>query len=286
MIQWLPGDIGYILHERAAQFKGEGAGWLSIKSFHNGTARYQIGRGYHAIDDKGYFVLNHGQHYTISIDSETTVESLCLFFAPWFVQATQAHLLTPLDRHLDGSQQHSDRSTFFFQRAFAHDALVSPTLARLRGALTSGHAPAAWLAEQFHTVVGQLLQLNAVVSAEVDLLPLARRATREEVYRRLYQAKDYADALFTTPISLHDLAHVAALSPNHLLRSFKMVFGQTPYQYITARRIHHAQHLLRTTTYSVSEICFALGFHSLGTFSWSFRQRVGVSPQQYRRLSR
>src|SRR5262249_44945928 len=93
-------------------------------------------------------------------------------------------------------------------------------------------------------------------------------------------------ALFTTPITLDDMASVAGLSPNHLLRTFKQVFDQTPYQYVIAKRIAYAQELLRSTDQCVMDICFAVGFASLGTFSWWFRQRVGVSPSVYRSQNR
>jgi AraC-like DNA-binding protein len=70
-----------------------------------------------------------------------------------------------------------------------------------------------------------------------------------------------------------------------LLRTFKQIFDQTPYQYVIAKRIVYAQQLLRSTDQGVTDICFAVGFASLGAFSWWFRQRVGVSPTTYRRLS-
>jgi AraC-like DNA-binding protein len=82
------------------------------------------------------------------------------------------------------------------------------------------------------------------------------------------------------------MAGAACLSPNHLLRTFKQVFDQTPYQYVIAKRIAYAQELLRSTDQDVTDICFAVGFASLGAFSWWFRQRVGVSPTTYRRQNK
>jgi AraC family transcriptional regulator len=79
---------------------------------------------------------------------------------------------------------------------------------------------------------------------------------------------------------------VAGLSPNHLLRMFKQAFGQTPHQYLTARRLERARHLLAHTDQPVTEICLSVGFASLGAFSWLFHRRVGVSPAEYRRQTR
>ncbi|MBA3357135.1 MAG: helix-turn-helix transcriptional regulator [Pyrinomonadaceae bacterium] len=78
----------------------------------------------------------------------------------------------------------------------------------------------------------------------------------------------------------------ACLSPNHFLRTFKQAFHQTPHQYLTRIRLEHAQGLLAQTNQPVTDVCFAVGFESLGSFSWLFRQRVGLAPEAYRRAKR
>ncbi|MEZ4680954.1 MAG: helix-turn-helix transcriptional regulator [Caldilineaceae bacterium] len=85
---------------------------------------------------------------------------------------------------------------------------------------------------------------------------------------------------------LDAIAHVAALSPNHLLRSFKALFHTTPHQYLTEQRLIHASHLLRTTELSITTICLAVGFQSIGSFSALFRRRFGLSPVQFRQQNR
>ena len=80
--------------------------------------------------------------------------------------------------------------------------------------------------------------MQASIYQELDAIPAMRAATREELYRRIHYAREYAAALFTTPITLDEMARVAGLSPNHLLRTFKQVFDQTPYQYVIAKRLH------------------------------------------------
>jgi AraC-like DNA-binding protein len=142
------------------------------------------------------------------------------------------------------------------------------------------------LEEQLHKLMGQLLQVHFNVYKEVETLPAARPATREELYRRVQYARDYAAALFDTPVTLDDMACVACLSPNHLLRTFKQVFQQTPHQFITTIRLEEAQRLLRCTDNPVTDICYAVGFESIGAFGWLFRRRFGVSPGEYRRQSR
>ncbi|MCB0111661.1 MAG: helix-turn-helix transcriptional regulator, partial [Caldilineaceae bacterium] len=106
--------------------------------------------------------------------------------------------------------------------------------------------------------------------------------TREELYRRLHVARDFIAASFAQPITLDEIAHVAALSPNHLLRTFKALFHATPHQYLTEARLLHASHLMRTTELSITTICLAVGFQSIGSFGTLFRRRFGASPAQFR----
>ena len=282
MLHWLTSDASYILHDSAQQYYGAGIGWLSIKSFYGGCALYDVGRGHYTTDDTAYLVLNHGQRYAITIESPTPVESFCIFFAPGFADEVKRTLVTPTDRLLLEPYPAATSSLTFFERTYAHDDLVSPVLFGLRIALGEQRYESGWLAEQLQMVMQRLLQVHFNVYAEVEQLAAVRAATREELYRRVYLAKEYVAAMFHQPITLHDIAVVAGLSPNHLLRIFKQVFQQTPHQYVTARRLEHAQTLLRHTDRSVTDICFAVGFESLGTFSWRFRRHVGLSPTEYR----
>jgi AraC family transcriptional regulator len=281
MIHQLPAHIGYILHEQARAYHGAGVGLLSLKSFYNGEAQYAIGSRRFVVNDASYFILNHGQFYDIQIEADRPIESLCLFFAPDFAKDVRHSISNGADRLLNEPQSPIS-SPAFFERSYPHNQSVSPALMRLRVALSHGQSDQAWLIEQFHLIMQRLLDMQANIYREVASVPAMRAVTREELYRRLHYAREYAEALFTTPITLDDMARVACMSPNHLLRTFKHVFGQTPYQYVIAKRIAYAQELLRSTDQCVTDICFAVGFTSLGSFSWWFRQRVGVSPTSYR----
>ena len=132
----------------------------------------------------------------------------------------------------------------------------------------------------------RLLLVHTRVRRQVESIPALRPASREELYRRLHRARDYAAACLDEPITLNDMARVACLSTNHFLRTFKQAFHQTPHQYLTRIRLERAQGLLAQTDQPVTDVCFAVGFESLGSFSWLFRQRVGLAPEAYRKAKR
>lgn len=103
--------------------------------------------------------------------------------------------------------------------------------------------------------------------------------------RHLLRARDLADAHYDEALDLAQLARAANVSERHFSRSFRRAYGETPYQYLLSRRMERARHLLRTTDMQVGEICLAVGFASVGSFTTTFRRHVGITPMDYRRLN-
>jgi transcriptional regulator GlxA family with amidase domain len=99
---------------------------------------------------------------------------------------------------------------------------------------------------------------------------------------RLRQARDRMDRDYAQPLDVPALAHGALMSTGHFARSFREAFGETPYSYLMTRRIERAKALLRRGDLSVTEVCFAVGCTSLGSFSSRFTELVGESPSAYR----
>jgi AraC-like DNA-binding protein len=100
--------------------------------------------------------------------------------------------------------------------------------------------------------------------------------------RRLLRARDTMDRAFADALDIEALANSVHLSRAHFIRSFRETFGETPHRYLQRRRIERAMAFLRETDRSITEICFDVGFGSLGTFSRTFREIVGESPSAYR----
>ncbi|MBW1599662.1 helix-turn-helix transcriptional regulator [Streptomyces sp. JJ38] len=103
-----------------------------------------------------------------------------------------------------------------------------------------------------------------------------------EDLRRLRRARDAMDRDYAQPLDVPALAKLALMSPGHFSRSFRAAYGETPYGYLMTRRVERAKALLRRGDLSVTEVCFAVGCTSLGSFSSRFTELVGESPSAYR----
>src|SRR3954451_15732185 len=100
--------------------------------------------------------------------------------------------------------------------------------------------------------------------------------------RHLLRAKDLADARYSEPLGVDDLAGAAGLSRAHFSREFRRAVGESPHAYLLTRRLERAAALLRNTDHSVADICFSVGLQSLGSFTTSFTRTYGMSPTAYR----
>jgi AraC-like DNA-binding protein len=100
------------------------------------------------------------------------------------------------------------------------------------------------------------------------------------LFRRLVQAKLFIDENFAENLDLDNISDEACFSKFHFIRLFKQIYGHTPHQYLISVRIEHSMNMLRKGI-PVSEVCYAVGFESLSSFSGLFRRRVGLSPSEY-----
>ena len=118
-------------------------------------------------------------------------------------------------------------------------------------------------------------------TAQVTRRPAAAPHLRE--LARLRRVRDRIDREYVQPLDVEALARGVDMSGGHLSRQFKLAYGESPYAYLMTRRIERAMALLRRGDQSVTEVCFAVGCSSLGTFSTRFTELVGVPPSVYRR---
>ena len=107
-----------------------------------------------------------------------------------------------------------------------------------------------------------------------------------DTLRRLGRAREFIDHCYDHPLSLEQISEKACFSRYHFLRLFRQAFNKTPHQYLIERRIEKAKELLKEDELRVTDVCFEVGFQSLGSFSSLFQKRVGHAPVTYREKAR
>jgi AraC-like DNA-binding protein len=101
------------------------------------------------------------------------------------------------------------------------------------------------------------------------------------LYRRIVQAKLFIEVSYNKEIDLSKIADEAFFSKFHFMRLFKSTYGKTPHQFLTQVRINKAQELLQNDSIKVGDVCFAVGFDSISSFTGLFKRLVGVTPSAY-----
>jgi AraC family transcriptional regulator len=256
---------------------------LSVKCIFNGNALYHADRAWFAVDESGYLILNDRQPYTIRIASPTRVESFIIFFPRGWAEQTYASLTLPPEKLLDEPGDGQQIPAHFWERFTPHDAFVSPLLMMLRRAHHAGQLSDLWVEQMLRELLARMWQTQSAALQPSTALSAHRASTREELWRRLHRGLDFIHARFPDPLTLSEMAAAACLSPFHFLRGFKAVFRQTPHDYLSACRAERAKFLLERTALPVTEVCYAVGFASLGSFSSWFARRTGSSPRAWRR---
>lgn len=274
-------DHNVIINARSSNVEyDEHWGPLSIKCAFNGREFYRSGNRTIAVDDSSYLIFNEGKNYSSYIRSESKVESFTINFNPEFVQ----DVLAAMEQRDIDSVGRSNKNIHFIEKIYPHNTSLLPLLLTLRRMSMQLYSNKQRIKELFSEVLMRLVETQEEIQKEINMMSPRKYSTKQELYQRLNNAKDYMDACFADDLSLETIAHTAHLAPVYFLREFKKNYHLTPHQYLTQRRIEEAKYLLLSKHQTISEICLTVGFHDLSSFSKLFKYSTGFSPERYRSI--
>lgn len=271
-----------LLAESAKKHHWKGAGPLSLKLYLTGKATFKVDDRSYIIDEQSYLVLNKSEPYEVIIDEEKEAEAFCIFFQRNLLsEYLRSHKLSNTEL-LDQPVSSNNKSFEFSQHTFRRNHIIDSKIYELKSAVNV-NVDSLSLEILLQDILQELVNTNHVLKEKEQRLDFVKKTTREELIKRLLTARDFIHAYYQKSITLDDIAKASCLSANHMLRTFKQAFGQTPNRYIMKLRIEKAKNLL--TTYpdrSISKICIDCGFESVGYFSSLFKRYTGVPPSRYR----
>lgn len=254
-------------------------GTLSIKAVLSGQATWSTHARRSTVDSGTFLVLNHGSRYNLNICSKEPTETFCVFFKPGFVELVRDSMIDPVWRQLEECDA----------RPFSFDEFLStknPNLDRALGSLrqvtASGHL-STWQGEDaFRKIAEALILAKGDVLRQMETVPLSTAATKKEVMRRLSVACQFMLENYAGDLNLEAVASVACISPHYFHSLFRKVFGHTPHEFLTRRRLDRAKAILTTREVTVEEACLAVGFSSPSSFTKLYKRRFGATPKQVR----
>lgn len=271
----------FIIHQQAKKYQWSGECFLSIKSFYNGKADYQVKQREYQVDQKNFLILNECTKYRLTIDSRNETESFCVFFSPEFVAEVVSGLNSSDEQMLDLNPKHLN-GIRLFEKNYSHEGLVSRLLknGRIKSELGMSDIEKD---EFYHQLLNAIIQQNSKTLQDTNRLSYKKKSTRKEIYQRVIFAKDFIDSNYHNNLRLKDLATIALLSENHLLRNFNQIFEVTPFQYISQKKIQEAKRQIQESNKPIKDIASDLGYSSFSNFSNYFKLVVGQSPSAVRK---
>ena len=259
-----------IVHAFSSQvFYDEHWGTLTIKSAFGGDENYISSGCRYRVQDRSFLVINDGASYSSYIDSPGSVESLALFFnRPTVLE--MYHFLGSNDQGLLDNPFFYKNYTGEFELFTNSSPIIIEQIVSIRKLLNTDKLCRENLDLIMRSILENTIKLKLEEKKFVSGISSQTSGTIEELYKRLGRAKDYMHSNYNENVTINELAKIACLCPNHMIRRFKDLFKTTPHQYLTKIRLENSKVLLAESKLSISEICNNVGFISLGTFLNSF----------------
>lgn len=223
--------------------------------------------------EQSVYLSNPFESFGYRIQSETPVDTFNIHFNyNFFCQAL--HTMTNSHEDLLDHPIESDTPYRFTDQLLFKDKGMRHILA------SHAHLPEE---EFLWNFLAHCLVLDQREKGRLRCIPTARTATQKELGKRMVIAKDYIYGHHSDPeLSIKALSSLVGMSHFHFIRTFKTVYGSTPYQYIKTIRLERAAHLLRSTDMAIQEIALAVGFKEATALFPVFKKMYDQSPKDYR----
>lgn len=255
-------------------------GPLSIKTVLRGSVAWIVDGRALTLDTGSFLVLNHGDAYSMDIDSPTAVATCCVFFQHGFVERMAHDATTSIKAALDEPNRPAPSLPFLSR---LHTG--GPISRQVQGLAPrcSGELRPSGFEEEFLNLGTALFHVYTELAEKIARVPAAKKSTREELFRRVERAREFIHSQAGVPISLREAARAACLSPYHFHRAFTAAHQQTPHVYVTALRLARARTDLENGA-SVTATAGAIGFANPPAFTRVFRMHFGINPSQIRKI--
>lgn len=275
-----------VIHSRLTEFekKVEDSG-LTIKLPLNGEENYTINKELFTVKPGNYLLINKHQQFDCHVHSKEETEGFCIYLKMDLVREVYNNIQKKEVAKLDNPHQVASSNLVFLEKIYAlsENELGHYLQQFIHLFQQNGKQPSLNSDTFYYTLAEKLLKSQLHIKHQIDQIGSTKYATRQELFLRLSNCRNYIFDNFNTPIQLDDLARVALLSKYHLLRTYKQVFGITPYQQVLQLRLQKAKELV-FQDYSLEEVAYQLGFSDRRSFTKAFKKEFLISPTGFRKM--
>jgi AraC family transcriptional regulator len=253
---------------------------LSVRWVARGSYTYEVEGQRYLLRPGNFLIINHGQHYNSAMEDKELTECFTLSFDPLLASDVATSLSLSQEWRLEHPLEVAARAEpAFFVNTYGIEGAFRNLFEEFVR-VGRGDFQGVSLEDSFYGLMEQLFVSQHRVERSLSRIPAVRRATREELYRRVSRARDFIHAHSDRNLSVESISSEARLSPAHFLRVFKQAFGLSPHQYLLNLRLNRARTLMveRRERVPLGLIAIECGFEDLSSFSKAFKQRFGVAP--------
>lgn len=260
---------------------------FSIKTVFSGNRTFTIGKRQLNLYPESFLVIKEGTAFSSKIDSSVPVNNLSISFSPSFLNDFNRMQKYNHAELLDEPFENGDLPDFsFMETIYPFSGDMKYNIMHLKDHLEQG-TPDDLLINEYlhHCLINYYKVYNKEVIDKSEKLKFLNSSTKVEILKRLTLAKEYIINNYDKGIELEDIARHACLSVNHLLRTFKQAYGQSPHQFLIKTRIDRAKYLLKNTNYTINEVVEIIGFECPSSFIRLFKSLNKLTPGKYRMCS-
>ena len=257
---------------------------FSIKTVFSGNRTFNIGRRQLNLYPDSFLAIKKGTTYSSKIDSSIPVNNLSISFSPSFLSDFNRMQKYNHADLLDEPFQDGDFPEFsFVETIYPFSGDMKYNIMHLKDHLEH-EIPDDLLINEYlhHCLLNYYKVYNKEIVDKSERLNFLNSGTKVEILKRLTLAKEYIISNYNKAIELQDIARHACLSVNHLLRTFKQAYGQSPHQFLIKTRLDRSKYLLKHTNYTINKIVEIIGFECPSSFIRLFKSNNHLTPGKYR----
>ncbi len=258
---------------------------FTIRFVFGGNEMCTIGRRQLSIHSDSFIILNKGTRFTSNTENSSPISIFTIEFDGSFLTDFNRLWIPGNPAFSNEPPENNYLSPELIETIYPFKTGMRLIINQLRDYLEKGGDNDSLINEYAHCCLISFYQVyNEEIFQKATRLNFLHYNTRMEILRRLGLAKEYLYANYNGNVNLESLADHSCLSVNHLLRTFKLAYNQSPHQFLIQLRLHRAQLLLAKTEYPVYEIVNMVGFKCTSSFIRLFRTRYKTTPLKYRNV--